>query len=190
MRGEAKVTLPQAYCISLPHGTVLWTLIVFTWVLFRLSVSFCLHWMANSSNVSLSTFVWSSANLVPKPLKCFVRTFCRLDSSFWMALTFQGQSSVSWRWWTFRTTKHQQNDRKYWKNLRSHSWRPFLNNPWALRHRLDLLQCLPGDLNRKFEHAQHCCEVCSPTLDKWSKAAARTCVSWATRDKRGPNFYI
>jgi hypothetical protein len=36
---------------------------------------------------------------------------------------------------------------------------------------------LPGDLNRKFEHAPHCCEVCSLTLDKWSKAVAcDTCV--------------
>jgi hypothetical protein len=32
-----------------------------------------------------------------------------------MAFTFQGQSSVSWRWRTFRVTKHQQNKRKCWK---------------------------------------------------------------------------
>jgi uncharacterized protein with PIN domain len=36
---------------------------------------------------------------------------------------------------------------------------------------------LSGDFNRKFEHAPHCCEVCSSTLDKWSKAAARKLVS-------------
>jgi hypothetical protein len=30
---------------------------------------------------------------------------------------------------------------------------------------------VPGDLNRKFEHAPHCHEVCSPNLDKLSKAA-------------------
>jgi transposase len=28
------------------------------------------------------------------------------------------------------------------------------------------LWSLPGDLNRKFEHAPHCREVCSPLLDK------------------------
>jgi hypothetical protein len=31
---------------------------------------------------------------------------------------------------------------------------------------MDQLWSLPGDLNRKFEHAPHCCEVCSPPLDK------------------------
>jgi hypothetical protein len=32
---------------------------------------------------------------------------------------------------------------------------------------------LPGDLNRRFEHAPHFREVCSSTLDKWSSAAVR-----------------
>jgi hypothetical protein len=40
---------------------------------------------------------------------------------------------------------------------------------------------LSGNLNRKSEHAPHCREVCFPTLDKWSKAAARKRVSWAER---------
>jgi hypothetical protein len=47
---------------------------------------------------------------------------------------------------------------------------------------LGQLWSLPGDLNRKFEHAPHCREVCSPTLDKWSKTAARKRMSWATRE--------
>jgi hypothetical protein len=38
---------------------------------------------------------------------------------------------------------------------------------------------LSGDLIIKFEHAPHCRKVCSPTLDKWSKATARKHVSWA-----------
>jgi hypothetical protein len=50
------------------------------------------------------------------------------------------------------------------------------------RHRCDQLWCLPGDLNRKFEHVLQCHEACSLTLDKWSKAAARKRVSWATRE--------
>jgi hypothetical protein len=33
----------------------------------------------------------------------------------------------------------------------------------------------------EFENAPHCHEVCSLTLDKWSKAAARKHGSWATR---------
>jgi hypothetical protein len=49
------------------------TLIVYTWVLFRLHVSFCLWWMDKLSNMSASNFAWSSVNLLPKPLKCFMR---------------------------------------------------------------------------------------------------------------------
>jgi hypothetical protein len=44
------------------------------------------------------------------------RTFFKLDSGIWMAFTFLGWSSVSWRWRAFRATKHQQNDNKCWKN--------------------------------------------------------------------------
>jgi hypothetical protein len=72
-----------------------------------------------------------------------------------MAFTFRGQPSVSWRWRTFKAIKRQQNDRKCWKNLRSHLQRPLLSNLWACRHRWDQLCSLPGDLNRKFEHAPH-----------------------------------
>jgi hypothetical protein len=107
-----------------------------------------------------------------------------LDSSFWMAFTFQGRSSVSWRWWMFRVTNHQQNNRKCWKLSRTHSQRLPPNNPWARRHYWDQLWSLPGDLNRKFEH------VCSLTLDKWSKAVGRKHMSSAKREGWwGPNFY-
>jgi hypothetical protein len=34
---------------------------------------------------------------------------------FWMAFTFQGRSSVSWRRRTYRAIKHHQNDRICWK---------------------------------------------------------------------------
>jgi hypothetical protein len=61
----------------------------------------------------------------------FWRTFFKPDSCFWMAFMFQGWLSISWRWRTFRATKLQQNDRKCWKNSRTHPWRPSLNNPWA-----------------------------------------------------------
>jgi hypothetical protein len=86
----------------------------------------------------------------------FWRTFFKLDGGFWMAFTFQGQLSFSWSWRTFRATKHQQNDRKCWKCSRTHPQRPSLNNPWVRRHRWHQLWSLPGDLNRKFEHAPHC----------------------------------
>jgi hypothetical protein len=90
--------------------------------------------------------------------------------------------SVSWRRQKFRVTKHQQNNRICWKNSRTHPQRPPPNNPWARRHRWDQLWRLPEDLNRKFEYALHWHKVCSPTLDKWSKAAAHKRVSWGTQE--------
>jgi hypothetical protein len=84
-------------------------------------------------------------------LKCSVRLlekYFKLDSSFIMTFMFQGWLSVSWWWWTFRATKHQQNDRICWRNSRTHPWRPSRNNPWAHRHRWDRLWNLPGDLNK------------------------------------------
>jgi hypothetical protein len=115
-------------------------------------------------------------------MKCSMRvwrTFVKQDSGFWMAFMFQGRSSVSWSWRTFRATKQQQNSRKCWKNLRTCPRRPLLNNPWAHRCCWDQYWSLPGDLNRKFEHVLHCHEFCSPTLDRQSKAAVCKCVSWA-----------
>jgi hypothetical protein len=121
----------------------------------------------------------------------FWRTFFKPDSSFWMAFMFQDRSSVCWWWWTFRVTKHHQNDRKCWKNSRTHPWSMLPNNPWARRRRWDQLCSLLWDLNRKFEHMPHYHKVCSPTLDKRSKSAPRKYVSWATREaKQGPRFYL
>jgi hypothetical protein len=82
-----------------------------------------------------------------------------------MTFTFQGLSCVSWRWWMFRATKHQKNDRKCWKNSRTDTRRLSPNNSWACRHRWDQLWSLPGNINRKFEHAA-----------AWKR------VSWAIRD--------
>jgi hypothetical protein len=104
----------KAYCISLPCDTLLWLCTVFTRVFFQLHVLFCLQWMAKS-NVSASSFAWSSVNLQPKPSKCFMRlwrTSFRPDSGFWMAFMFQGGSSDSWRWQMFRVTE---NVEKIWE---------------------------------------------------------------------------
>jgi hypothetical protein len=55
---------------------------------------------------------------------------------------------------------------KMFKKSRTLQRRQSPKNPLARRHRWDQLWSLPGNLNRKFEHAPHCREVCSPTLDK------------------------
>jgi hypothetical protein len=109
-RGGPRTYFRKPIASVLPCDTALWTHIAFIWVLLQLRVSFCLWWMAKSSNVSASNFKWSSVNPQPKPLKCFVRlwwTFFKLDSGIWMTFRFQGWLIVSWRWWTFRATKHQ-----------------------------------------------------------------------------------
>jgi hypothetical protein len=37
-----------------------------------------------------------------------------------------------------------------------------LNKSWVHRHHCNQLWSLPRDLNRKFEHVPHCCQVCPP----------------------------
>jgi hypothetical protein len=76
-----------------------------------------------------------SATQTPEMLqRGFWRTFFKLGSDFWMEFMFQGWSSVSWRWRTFRATKHQLNNRKCWQNSRNDPQRPLLNNPRVCRH--------------------------------------------------------
>jgi hypothetical protein len=116
-------------------------------------------------------------------LKCFVgiwRAYFKPDSGFWMAFTFQGWSSFSWRWWTFRVTKHQQNDGKCWKNSITHPWRPSPNNPWGRRHRWDQLQRLPWDLNRKLEHGLHCSFIMTtrPHTHPWKPQSLWLTTTW------------
>jgi hypothetical protein len=80
----------------------------------------------------------------------FRRTFFKPDSGFWMTFMFQGRSSVSCKWQMFRTIKYQQNDRRCWKIrelIREDRRRTFADTVGI---------SLPGDLNRKFEHARHC----------------------------------
>jgi hypothetical protein len=64
MRGEAKIALLQASCISLPRGTALWTRIVSTSAFSN--VCFVLPAMlAQSSKAFASTFAWSYVNPLP-----------------------------------------------------------------------------------------------------------------------------
>jgi hypothetical protein len=98
-----------------------------------------------------------------------------------MAFTFQGQSSVSWRWQMIRVTKHHQNDRKCWKFLRrTHQQRPSPNNPWARRQCWDQVWSLPEDLNRRFEHAQHCSFITTtrPLTHPWKPHRLWLTTTW------------
>jgi hypothetical protein len=92
-------------------------------------------------------------------------SLCRTAAFEWHSRFKAGQVSVEYD----RVTKHQQNHRKCWKNSRTHPWRPSPNNPWARRHCWDQLWSFPGDLNRKFEHAQHCCFITTthPLTHPW-----------------------
>jgi hypothetical protein len=74
--------------------------------------------------------------------------------------------------------------KKCWKYLRTNPQRLSLNNPWAHIHRWDQLRSLPGDPNRKFKHAQHCCEVCSQTLE-WH---INTCLELREKANENPTF--
>jgi hypothetical protein len=111
---------------SLFHQSATWHCPVNTHCFYTsafLCVSFCLRGMAKLSNVSASSYAWSSVNPLPKPLNAswdFWRTFFKPETCFWMVFMFQGRLSVSWRWQLFRVTKHQQNDRKRWTNSRTH----------------------------------------------------------------------
>jgi hypothetical protein len=69
--GRPRSHFRKPIAISLPRDTVMWTHIVFKWLLFPLS--FCPQWMAKSSNVSASHFAWSLLNPLPTPFKCFMR---------------------------------------------------------------------------------------------------------------------
>jgi hypothetical protein len=75
-----------------------------------------------------------------------------------------------------------------WKNSRTHPRRLSPNNPWARRHRWDQLWCLPGDLNRKFEHEPHCSFIMTtrPPTRPWkpqsvTKVAAFSLFYWWMR---------
>jgi hypothetical protein len=91
---------------------------------------------------------------------------------------FSGKPSSS------SSKKKKKKKKNCWKNSRTLPQRPSPNNPWAHRHQWDQLWSLPGDVKRKFEHMPHCHEICSTTLDKWSKAVVCKCLSWANEDSR------
>jgi hypothetical protein len=134
-------------------------------LLFRLRVSFCLRCMAESSNVSAPSFALRYVNARLKPSTFFEglrKTFFEPDSGSWMPFL----SSVSWRWRTFRATENWQSDRKLWT-----SWEP---RHEAYRRRNHELAGAVGTSYgvRQEIIAARCRQVCPPTLDTSSQAAA------------------
>jgi hypothetical protein len=86
-----------------------------------------------------------------------------------------------------RATKHQQNDRKYW----------FIHEDrrWTIHELADTVGIsygvCQGILTENLNMRRIAAKFCSPTLHKWSKAAARKRVSWATKGGyQGPKFYL
>jgi hypothetical protein len=135
--------------------------------------------------MSASRFVWSLVNLLSKPLKCFPRLLENIlyaGQQFWNGLHVSGPVEFQLKMTNIQGDQAPAKWQKMLKNSRTHPQRLSPNNPWAQRHCWDRLWSLPGDHNRKFEHTLHCHEVCSLTLDRWSKAVGHKHVSWATRE--------
>jgi hypothetical protein len=89
---------------SVCHVTPCCEHVLFLHKAFRLRVSFCLRWMTKLSNVSASSFAWSSVNPLPKPLKCFVRFFG--EHSLSRAAVFEWHSR-------FKTSRVSDDDDEY-----------------------------------------------------------------------------
>jgi hypothetical protein len=113
--------------------------------LFQLHVSFYLHWMAKSSNMSASSFAWSSVNPLRKPLICFVwllenilKAGQRFLNDIHVPRPVEGQLN--------RT--NAQGDQELFHEDRR----------WTIHKLADIMMSygVPPDLNRKSEHASHC----------------------------------
>jgi hypothetical protein len=92
MRQVLKVTLPQVYCISLPHDTTLWTHIAFTQALFNfVSCFICDGWQ--NQELRMHQVLYGALYICYgnpwNVLLVFWRTSINPDQGFWMTFTFQ-----------------------------------------------------------------------------------------------------
>jgi hypothetical protein len=133
--------------------------------------------------VSASSFAWSSVNPLPTPLKCFVRPLENiLQAGQWFLSGVHVSRPVECQL-KMTNIQGEQAPAKWQemlKNSRIHLWRPSLNNPWILRHRWDQLWSLPGDLNRKSEHASHCSFIMAMCLHthSWKPRSLWLTIAW------------
>jgi hypothetical protein len=116
----------------------------------------------------------------------FRRTFFKPDSIFWLAFMFQDRSNVSWRCRLFRATKPAKWI-KCWKNSRT----PPQNHRWTIHELADTTgisyEVSQVILTENLNMNCNCHEVCSPTLNIWSKAVAHKCaLSYKRRLTRTP----
>jgi hypothetical protein len=123
--------------------------------------------------MSASSFARSSQIHYQNPcdsLAGFWRTFFKLGSCILVPFTFPDWSSFSWRWRTFRATKHRQKERK-WRNLIAHPWRLSMNDPWAHGRHWNQFFSSPGDVNKKFEHV--------PNTHPWKPQSVWPTTTWS-----------
>jgi hypothetical protein len=75
--------------------------------------------------------------------------FLKPDSGFWMAFTFHGRLSVSWKWQIFRVIKRQKNDRKCRKNSRNNvpSHTSLKTTKFVTNNNMVIVPCPPYSLD-------------------------------------------
>jgi hypothetical protein len=77
----------------------------------------------------------------------FLRTFFKPNNCFWMAFTFQGWLSVSWRGQNVQGDHAPAKRQKMLKNVRTHPWRLSPNNPWSVNGVFQ--EILTGNVNMR-----------------------------------------
>jgi hypothetical protein len=183
-RGEAKVTHPQAYCISMSLETALWTCILFTRVFFRLHVSLCLRFDGKiDQNVCLKCCLklGKSATDINEILNEEFRKYSLNGLAAFEWHSVSRPVSGSWRW-TFRATKRQHNDIKCWKDLKIHPRRPPSNNPWTLQTPLGSVVEFAQNLNKILNTRLIAAEFVPRLLTNDQKQRRIILLSWATRE--------
>jgi hypothetical protein len=121
MKGEAKVTLLEGCCISLPCDTALWTRIVFTWVFF---FYFMFHFVCDEwQNQALCVCIKFCVKLSKSATRTLEMLCEKSRQRFLIDIHISRLFVYQMKTRIFKETMHQQNDRRCWKNLRSHLWR-------------------------------------------------------------------
>jgi hypothetical protein len=98
-----------------------------------------------------------------------------------MTFTFQGWSSVSWRWWTFRATKHQQNDRKCWR-IQELIHKDRLRTIHKLGDIIVISYVVCQEISRENLNTRRIAEKFVPRLLTNDQKQWRVNLSWATRE--------